>query len=109
MVEAEDSFIDVTDRQMQMLLLREAFETGDFAHIAQALGAIARARGMSNVSRLTGLRRESLYQALSVHGNPKLSTILAVFKALGFSISVSQSRDAADEIAELDEERSAND
>lgn len=55
----------------------------DAAGIARALGDIARAKGMSQVARETGLSRESLYKALSKTGNPSLATVLKVAKALG--------------------------
>lgn len=55
----------------------------DAAGIARALGDIARAKGMSQVARDTGLSRESLYKALSENGNPSLATVLKVAHALG--------------------------
>ena len=55
---------------------------GDPAFIAKALGDIARAKGMPQLARETGLGRESLYKALSSAGNPELSTILKVTRAL---------------------------
>src|SRR4051794_31071606 len=55
----------------------------DAAGIARALGDIARAKGMSQVARQTGLSRESLYKALSEDGNPSFATVLKVAKALG--------------------------
>lgn len=58
----------------------------DVAGIARALGDIARARGMAQVARDTGLSRESLYKALSRNGNPSLATILKVAKALGLRL-----------------------
>lgn len=61
---------------------------GDAAFIVRALGDIARAKGMSELSRETGLGRESLYKALSAEGNPQLSTVLKVTKALGLQIHV---------------------
>jgi len=61
---------------------------GDASFVAQALGNIARAKGMSEVARATGLGRESLYKALSGDGNPQFDTILKVAKALGLEISV---------------------
>ena len=58
-------------------------EAGDDpAFIAKALGNIARARGMSQLARETGLGRESLYKALSGEGNPSFATILKVIHAL---------------------------
>lgn len=58
----------------------------DVAGIARALGDIARAKGMSEVARNTGLSRESLYKALSENGNPSLATVLKVAKALGLRL-----------------------
>ncbi len=55
----------------------------DAAGIARALGDIARAKGMSQVARDTGLSRESLYKALSENGNPSFATVLKIAKALG--------------------------
>ncbi len=50
--------------------------------ITNALGTVARAKGMTEVARKTGLSRESLYKALSAEGNPEFATILKVMKAL---------------------------
>tara|TARA_R110002072_G_scaffold301164_3_gene480293 strand:- start:74721 stop:75014 length:294 start_codon:yes stop_codon:yes gene_type:complete len=61
---------------------------GDAAFIAMALGDIARAKGMAELSRETGLGRESLYKALSADGNPQLSTVLKVAKALGLQLHI---------------------
>ena len=61
---------------------------GDAGFIAEALGDIARAKGMAELSRETGLGRESLYKALSSEGNPQLSTVLKVAKALGLQLHV---------------------
>ena len=56
---------------------------GDAAFVARALGDIARAKGMSQVARESGLSRESLYKALSGERNPEFATILKVVRALG--------------------------
>ena len=62
-------------------------EAGDDpAFIAQALGVIARARGMSKIAKKTGISREGLYSALSATGNPQFSTILKVMHALGLRL-----------------------
>ena len=50
------------------------------------LGDIARAKGMSQIARETGLGRESLYKALSPDGNPEFSTVLKVVRALGLRL-----------------------
>jgi probable addiction module antidote protein len=67
--------------------MTEALATNDPAFIADALGVVARARGMSQVARDTGLSRESLYRALSADGNPELTTLLQVVRALGLRLS----------------------
>ncbi len=59
---------------------------GDSAFIAKALGDIARAKGMSQVARDTGLSRESLYKALSGERSPGFDTILKVVEALGLKL-----------------------
>jgi probable addiction module antidote protein len=66
--------------------LEAALEDGDPALIAAALGDIARAKGMSQIARETGLGRESLYKALSPDGNPEFSTVLKVVRALGLRL-----------------------
>ncbi len=63
---------------------QEAGDDPDF--IAHALGVIARARGMSQVARNTGLTRDGLYKALSEDGNPSFATILKVIRALGLDL-----------------------
>ena len=60
---------------------------GDAAFIAKALGDIARAQGMSQVARDSGLSRESLYKALSGERSPSFDTILKVVAALGLKLS----------------------
>ena len=62
-------------------------EDSDPALVTHALGVAARARGMSQIARDTGLSRESLYRALSADGNPELATVLKVLKALGVRLS----------------------
>ena len=66
--------------------LEAAFEDGDPALIAAALGDIARARGMTQVAADAGLGRESLYKALSPNGNPEFATVLKVVRALGLEL-----------------------
>ena len=68
--------------------LEAAFEDGDPALVAHALGVVARARGMSKVAQASGLGRESLYKALSPDGNPGLATVLRVMHALGLRLKV---------------------
>ena len=70
------------------VFMTDAFETGDAAHIAAALGVVARAKGMTELAARTGLSREQLYRSLSLNGNPTLKTTLAVMKAVGLSLEV---------------------
>lgn len=62
--------------------LSEAFETGDYDYIAQAIGTVARAKGMSGIARDAGLSRENLYRALDHGGKPEFGTVMKVLNAL---------------------------
>jgi probable addiction module antidote protein len=66
--------------------LEAALEEGDPTLVAAALGDIARAKGMSQLARETGLGRESLYKALSPTGNPEFATVMKVVAALGLKL-----------------------
>jgi len=70
--------------------LQAAFEDGDPALIAAALGDIARARGMTHVAREAGISRETLYKALRPEGNPTLDTLARVIRVLGMKLAVRQ-------------------
>ncbi|MET3520397.1 addiction module antidote protein [Mesorhizobium abyssinicae] len=74
------------DAESQAELLADAFETEDATYIAHALGVIARARGMTAVAKEAGVTREALYKALSEKGDPRLSTLLGVTRALGLHL-----------------------
>ena len=75
--------------------LDAALEDGDPRVVAMALGNIARAKGMSSVAREAGITREALYKALSDKGDPKLSTLLGVMKAIGLRFTVAPKSEAA--------------
>src|ERR1035438_10364569 len=82
-----------TPREMAAYLeacLEEA--DGDAAFIAKALGDIARAKGMAQIARDTGLSRESLYKALSGERSPGFDTILKVIEALGLRLHAQANR-----------------
>ena len=66
--------------------LEAALEDGDPHAIVNALGNIARARGMTRVARATGLGRESLYTALSPNGNLEFATVMAIIRSLGIAL-----------------------
>lgn len=67
--------------------LGETFASNDPAEIAAAIGTVARARGMSEVARQAGVSRESLYRALSRHGNPELATTMGPLEACGVRLT----------------------
>lgn len=66
----------------------EAFASEDAGYIAHALGVVARAKGLTDIARQTGLSREQLYRSFSGNGNPTLKTTLSVMKALGLRITL---------------------
>jgi len=66
--------------------LEAALQEGDPTLVAAALGDIARAKGITQIARETGLGRESLYKALSPEGNPEFATVLKVVRALGLRL-----------------------
>lgn len=74
--------------QSQAELIADALESGEAAYVAAALGVVARARGMAEVAREAGVTRASLYKALSENGDPQLTTLLGVMKALGLKLTV---------------------
>jgi probable addiction module antidote protein len=65
----------------------EALGSADPAHIANALGIVARAKGMTEIARGAGVSREHLYRALKDTGNPELATVVRVLKALGLRLA----------------------
>lgn len=83
------------DEETTIHFLDDAFETGDPAYIAAALGVVARARNMSRLAEEAGMSRTWLYKALSGDGNPEFGTILKVAKALGYRLRVEPERDEA--------------
>ena len=83
-----DASAYLTTKQDCALYLQAAIDEsdGDPALILAALGDIARARGMMQVARETGLTREGLYKALSPDGTPSFATVMKVCKALGLKL-----------------------
>jgi probable addiction module antidote protein len=77
----------LTSPESQAELLNDALASGNAGYIANALGVIARARGMTDVARDTGLTREGLYKSLSENGDPKLTTFMGVMHALGMTLT----------------------
>ena len=69
--------------------LRAALEDADEPRVLLiALRHLAQAQGIAKIAKAAGVERESLYRALSAHGNPRLSTLFAVAKAIGLKLTV---------------------
>lgn len=69
-------------------ILSDPAASKDPGLLAHALGVIARAKGMTEIARETGLSRESLYKALSEEGNPSFATVMKVLQALSIDLQV---------------------
>ncbi|MCI4588630.1 putative addiction module antidote protein [Sphingobium sp. BYY-5] len=78
-----DATEHISEPEDQAELLADALASGDVHTIAAAIGIVARARGMTELAKETGIKRQALYRALSVDGNPTLETMLKVLPALG--------------------------
>ena len=76
------------DEQDVIEYMRQVLQEGDPVELGAALGDIARARGMTQLARDTGLSRESLYKSLSGERAPSSATLFKVMKALGFKLTI---------------------
>ena len=78
------------DRRFASAYLKAALEEADEPQVLLvALRHLAEARGgLAKVAKAAGVERESLYRALSPKGNPRLSTLFAVTKAVGLRLTV---------------------
>jgi probable addiction module antidote protein len=71
----------------QIAYIAAALESGDADYVRDALGLVARARGMGGIAKKAGLNRESLYKALGETGNPEFGTVMRIVRALGLTLS----------------------
>ncbi len=78
-------YLDSDERQAAYIAA--ALETGDADFVRDALGVVARARGMGEIAKTAGLNRESLYKALGATGNPEFATVMRIVRALGLTLS----------------------
>ena len=78
-------YLDTEERQIAYIA--EALGSGDADFVRDALGLVARARGMAGIAKKAGLNRESLYKALGERGNPEFSTVMRIVRALGLTLS----------------------
>lgn len=74
------------DEQAIAEYLTVVLEENDPAGLADALGAIARARGMSEIAKASGITREALYKALRPGAQPRFETVSRVCAALGVKL-----------------------
>jgi probable addiction module antidote protein len=91
---AYDSADYIDSPEAVVAFLDAALEDGDAQIIAATLGDIARSKGMAMIAERTGLAREALYKSLSAEGNPRLTTLLGVLKAMGLRLSVTMDAQA---------------
>ena len=82
-----DAAATLRDSEAIAEYMAAAFETQDPSYVSHALGVVARAKGMSEIARASGLSREHLYRSFSEDGNPTLKSILAVMDALGLQLT----------------------
>jgi len=73
--------------ERQAAYIAAALETGDAEFVRDALGLVARARGMGPIAENAGLNRESLYKALGESGNPEFATVMRIVRALGLTLT----------------------
>ena len=77
------------DPEFAVEYLKAALEDeGEPRVLLIALRHVAQARGIAKVAKAAGIERESLYRALSARGNPRLSTLVAVTKAVGLRLTL---------------------
>jgi probable addiction module antidote protein len=88
---AKTSRFDAADyldsEQRQRAYIAVALETGDPDFARDALGIVARARGMAEIAKTAGLNRESLYRALGETGNPEFATVMRIMRAMGLTLT----------------------
>ena len=78
-------YLDSEERQVAYIAA--ALESGEADFVRDALGLVARARGMGEIAKKAGLNRESLYKALGESVNPEFGTVMRIVGALGLTLS----------------------
>ena len=72
--------------------LTVVLEESDPRLLAAALGDVARARGMTEIAKVSGLSREALYKALCPNAQPRFDTVHRVCTALGLELTITPKR-----------------
>ena len=75
--------------------MSQVIADGEQDELLRAMGYIAKAKGMTQISQETGLGRESLYKTFQEGTDPKFSTISKVLKAMGLSLQIEALRPQA--------------
>jgi probable addiction module antidote protein len=90
-VRAKTTRFDAVDyldsEERQAAYITAALESGDADFVRDALGIVARTRGMGEIARSAGLNRESLDNALGDTGNPEFGTVMRIVRAMGLTLS----------------------
>ena len=68
--------------------LSSVLEDGDPALFVAAIGDIAKAKGMSDIAKKSGVTREALYRALKIEARPRFETVAKVVHALGMRLTI---------------------
>src|ERR1700731_129167 len=82
-----DAADSINSEERQVAYIAAALESGDADFLRDALGLVARARGMGEIAKKAGLNRESPYKALGETGNPEFGTVMRIVRALGLTLS----------------------
>lgn len=80
------------DPELASEYLNAAMEDGDIRVFLLALGQVTKARGMSAISKKTGLNRENIYRIVSTRGNPQIKSVFALLDAVGLKLKTEPAR-----------------
>lgn len=80
------------DKEVIAEYLSQILEDGDMDELLAAIGNIAKAKGMTQIAKDTGLGRESLYKSFNTGSKPKFETIMKVISSLGVQLQVKAAR-----------------
>ena len=92
-----DPMMYLDSAEDHIALLNDAFATGERNVIIGVIGMIARARGITDLAKTSGIGRSSLYKSLDKAGNPTLDTFLTILDALGLELRAAARTPAAAE------------
>ena len=76
-------------KEMIAEYLTQVLQDGDMNELLEAIGNIAKAKGMSQIAKDTGLGRESLYKTFSSDSKPRFETIMKVLDSFGVKLPAS--------------------